>query len=90
MQDHFIDKAATGPPGGGMWVLNLNEAAGRCGFTRRFLEKLIAEGRGPATIKFGQRRVGVLADDLADWIQLHRRPSPVSAIDEPAPSAESI
>jgi predicted DNA-binding transcriptional regulator AlpA len=78
MQTYPIDKTKD-PPSDGMWVLNLNVAAERCGFTRRFLEKLIAEGHGPVTIKFGARRVGILADDLNAWIQNHRRPAPNEA-----------
>jgi hypothetical protein len=79
MQSYFLDNAATGPPEAGVWVHSLDAAAKRCGFTRRFLEKLIAEGRGPVTIKFGARRVGILADDLVAWVQTHRRLAPGEA-----------
>jgi hypothetical protein len=79
MQDHFLDNTATGPPDSGVWVHSLDAAAKRCNFTRRHLEQLISDGVGPPTVKFG-RRVGVLADDLSDWVQKHRRPAPGKTI----------
>jgi hypothetical protein len=62
-------------------------ASERCNFTRRFLEKLISEGKGPATIKFGARRIGVIEADLNAWMRLHRRPAPSEAT---APSTETV
>jgi hypothetical protein len=76
MQKYFFDNTADAPPDrGGVWVHSLDAAAKRCNFTRRHLEQMIADGVGPATVKFG-RRVGVIADDLTAWVKEHRRPAP--------------
>jgi hypothetical protein len=84
VQKYFFDNQAEAPPDrGGVWVHSLDAAAKRCNFTRRHVEQLIADGVGPATVKFG-RRVGIIADDLADWVQTHRRPAPGETIAAPA------
>lgn len=67
-----------------MQVINLTEAASRAGFTRRTLERLIADGEGPALIKLSARRVGVLESDLTDWIMARRRPAPGAMQTAPA------
>jgi predicted DNA-binding transcriptional regulator AlpA len=59
-----------------MQVLSFNEAAGRAGFTRRTLERLISVGEGPATIELSPRRRGILSIDLETWLLSRRRPAP--------------
>lgn len=59
-----------------MQVLSLNEAAARAGVVRRTLERLISTGQGPATVQLSTRRVGVIDDDLSQWILGRRKPAP--------------
>jgi hypothetical protein len=56
-------------------VLSYDEAAGRAGFVRRSLERLIAKGEGPAVVHVSQRRRGILEHDLEAWL-LSRRKAP--------------
>ena len=59
-----------------MKVLSYDEAATRAGIVRRSLERLIAEGEGPAVIHISQRRRGVLESDLEQWLLSRRRAAP--------------
>lgn len=60
-------------------VYTLNQAAEVTGVARRTLERLIADGTGPAVIDLSPRRVGILADDLEQWLGSRRRPAPGEA-----------
>ena len=57
-------------------VLSYNEAAFRAGIVRRTLERLLAEGTGPAKVQISKRRVGILEADLERWLTSRRRPAP--------------
>ncbi len=59
-----------------MRVLSYDEAAGRAGFVRRSLERLIACGEGPAIVHISPRRRGILESDLDAWLVSRRRPAP--------------
>jgi predicted DNA-binding transcriptional regulator AlpA len=59
-----------------MQVLSLDQAAYRAGIVRRTLERLLAEGNGPAKVQIAKRRVGILEADLEAWILKRRRPAP--------------
>jgi predicted DNA-binding transcriptional regulator AlpA len=61
-------------------VLSYDEAAGRAGFVRRTLERLIAVGDGPAVIELSARRRGILESDLEAWLLGRRRPAPGAAM----------
>jgi predicted DNA-binding transcriptional regulator AlpA len=56
--------------------LSKDAAAYRAGFCRRTLERMIAEGTGPATVQMSRRRVGILESDLEAWLLKRRRPAP--------------
>ena len=58
-----------------MQVLSYDECAKRAGFTRRTLERQIAEGRGPAIVELSQRRRGVFEHDLDAWLLARRKPT---------------
>lgn len=62
-----------------MQVLSLDQAAFRAGIVRRTLERLLAEGVGPAKVQVSKRRVGILEDDLDAWIRSRRQPAPGEA-----------
>jgi predicted DNA-binding transcriptional regulator AlpA len=59
-----------------MQVLSLDQAAFRAGIVRRTLERMLAEGTGPAKVQVSKRRVGILASDLENWLDARRRPAP--------------
>ena len=59
-----------------MQVLNYDEAAKKAGLVRRTLERLLAQGEGPAVIFISQRRRGILESDLEAWLKSRRRPAP--------------
>jgi predicted DNA-binding transcriptional regulator AlpA len=59
-----------------MQILSLEQAASRAGIVRRTLERLIAEGTGPAKVQVSKRRVGILESDLEKWLNARRRPAP--------------
>jgi predicted DNA-binding transcriptional regulator AlpA len=59
-----------------MHVLSYDEAARRAGIVRRSLERLIAEGEGPAVVHIYQRRRGILEADLEAWLLSRRRAAP--------------
>lgn len=59
-----------------MQVLNLDQAAFRAGIVRRTLERMLAEGIGPAKVQVSKRRVGILEADLEKWLTARRRPAP--------------
>jgi predicted DNA-binding transcriptional regulator AlpA len=59
-----------------MHVLSYDEAARRAGIVRRSLERLIAEGEGPAVVHISQRRRGILEADLEAWLLSRRRAAP--------------
>lgn len=46
--------------------------AQRAGFSVRHLERLIANGEGPPTIRLGPRRVGIDDDDGDAWLASRR------------------
>ena len=49
-------------------VLSLDQAAFRAGIVRRTLERMLAEGTGPAKVQVSKRRVGILESDLDRWL----------------------
>jgi predicted DNA-binding transcriptional regulator AlpA len=57
-------------------VLSLDQAAFRAGIVRRTLERLLAEGTGPAKVQVSKRRVGILESDLERWLASRRRAAP--------------
>jgi predicted DNA-binding transcriptional regulator AlpA len=59
-----------------MQVLSLDKAAYRAGIVRRTLERVLAEGTGPAKVQVSKRRVGILEADLERWLNSRRRPAP--------------
>jgi excisionase family DNA binding protein len=59
-----------------MRVLSYAEAASRAGIARRSLERLIAEGEGPAVVHISRRRRGILETDLERWLLSRRRAAP--------------
>lgn len=59
-------------------LLMLNEAAARCGVSKRTLQRYIADGTGPATVVLSARCVAIIESDLTDWIQSRRRAAPGS------------
>lgn len=62
-----------------MQVLSLDQAADRVGVTRRTLERVFADGTGPARIQLSKRRVGILESDLEVWLVSRRTPAPGEA-----------
>jgi excisionase family DNA binding protein len=67
-----------------MQVLSYDEAAKKAGLVRRTLERLLAQGEGPAVIFISQRRRGILEDDLKAWLLSRRRPAPGEQVETPA------
>jgi predicted DNA-binding transcriptional regulator AlpA len=59
-----------------MQVLSLDEAAHRAGIIRRTLERMMADGTGPAKVQVSKRRVGILEADLDKWLLSRRKPVP--------------
>jgi predicted DNA-binding transcriptional regulator AlpA len=57
-------------------VLSLDQAAFRAGIVRRTLERMLAEGIGPAKVQVSKRRVGILESDLEKWLIARRQPVP--------------
>jgi predicted DNA-binding transcriptional regulator AlpA len=55
-------------------VLSLNEFAKRAGITRRSVERMIADGTGPAIVRLMPRRVGILEKDAQAWLLSRRQP----------------
>jgi predicted DNA-binding transcriptional regulator AlpA len=55
-------------------VNSLAETANRLGIHARTLQRMLAEGTGPATVRLSPRRVGILESDLVGWIAARRRP----------------
>lgn len=62
-----------------MIILGIDEVARRANLTRRTLERLFAEGTGPAKVQISKRRVGVLESDFESWLLKRRRPAPGEA-----------
>jgi hypothetical protein len=60
-------------------VLSLDEAAGQANIVRRTLERLIANGEGPAVINISKHRRGILDSDLEKWLLSRRRAAPGDA-----------
>jgi len=60
-------------------ILSLDQAAFRAGIVRRTLERLLAEGTGPAKVQVSKRRVGILESDLEKWLTARRTPAPGEA-----------
>jgi hypothetical protein len=65
-------------------VLSYDEAAGRAGFVRRSLERLIAKGEGPAVVHVSERRRGILEHDLESWLLARRHAPPGEQTSQPA------
>ena len=59
-----------------MQVLSLDQAAYKAGIVRRTLERLLADGLGPAKVQLSKRRVGILDSDLDRWLASRRVPQP--------------
>jgi predicted DNA-binding transcriptional regulator AlpA len=55
-------------------VNSLAETADRLGIHTRTLQRMLADGTGPAIVQLSDRRVGVLESDLTTWIAARRRP----------------
>jgi predicted DNA-binding transcriptional regulator AlpA len=55
-------------------VNSLAETADRLGIHTRTLQRMLADGTGPATVRLSPRRIGILESDLAMWIAARRRP----------------
>jgi predicted DNA-binding transcriptional regulator AlpA len=60
-------------------VISLDESAKRANIVRRSLERLIANGEGPAVVHISKRRRGILETDLEQWLLSRRRPAPGEA-----------
>jgi predicted DNA-binding transcriptional regulator AlpA len=71
-----------------MQILSLDQAAYRAGIVRRTLERMLAEGTGPAKVQISKRRVGILESDLEHWLNSRRRPAPGS-VPSQRPAAEA-
>jgi predicted DNA-binding transcriptional regulator AlpA len=63
-------------------VLTLDEVARRCSTTRRNIERLNADGAGPAVVQISPRKIGVLEKDLEVWLESRRRPAPGKAAEK--------
>jgi predicted DNA-binding transcriptional regulator AlpA len=57
-------------------VLTFEQCAGRAGYSLRHFERLLSRGEGPAVVKLGVRRRGVLESDMDAWILARRQPAP--------------
>jgi predicted DNA-binding transcriptional regulator AlpA len=55
-------------------VISLPEAAARLGIHARTLQRMLADGTGPAIVRLSPRRIGILESDLITWIAARRRP----------------
>ena len=58
-----------------MRVYDFNEAADLGAISRRHLERLVASGKGPATVRISPGRIGILEDDWRIWLLANRRMS---------------
>lgn len=67
-----------------MRVLSLDQAADQVGVTRRTLERVFANGTGPARVQLSKRRVGILESDLEAWLASRRTPAPGEARARPS------
>jgi hypothetical protein len=64
-----------------MNVLSRREAARRAQQSLRSLERQIAVGEGPPTVRLSQRRIGIFEEDLVKWLVSRRRLPPGSRED---------
>jgi predicted DNA-binding transcriptional regulator AlpA len=55
-------------------VNSLAETAARLGIHTRTLQRMLADGTGPAIVHLSVRRVGILESDLLTWVTARRRP----------------
>jgi predicted DNA-binding transcriptional regulator AlpA len=55
-------------------VISLPETAARLGIHARTLQRMLADGTGPAIVRLSSRRIGILESDLITWIAARRRP----------------
>jgi predicted DNA-binding transcriptional regulator AlpA len=55
-------------------VNSLAETAARLGIHERTLQRMLADGTGPAIVHLSARRIGILESDLLTWIATRRRP----------------
>jgi predicted DNA-binding transcriptional regulator AlpA len=67
-------------------VLNLDEVAKRADTTRRNIERLVADGTGPAVVRISKRKIGVLEQDFVAWLHSRRRPATSKADGPEGPS----
>lgn len=58
-----------------MRVISLNEAASRINVSRRTLNRVIARGLGPPTIRLSPRLLGVAESDFERWLETRRQAS---------------
>ena len=68
-----------------MQVLSYDEAAKKAGLVRRTLERLLAQGEGPAVIHISIRRRGILESDLEAWVRSRRHRAPGEKAETPSP-----
>jgi predicted DNA-binding transcriptional regulator AlpA len=66
-----------------MIIHTLNEVAARWRISRKTLDRYIARGEGPVTVKLSNRRFGVLEADLEEWLA-SRKVRPTSGRGEAA------
>jgi predicted DNA-binding transcriptional regulator AlpA len=71
-----------------MKVLTIAESATTAGLSRRHFERLIAQGEGPGIIRLSTRRVGVLQDELEQWVLARRVAPPNDVYRPPISTAE--
>ena len=72
-----------------MQILSYDEAAKKAGLVRRSLERLLAQGEGPAVVHISVRRRGVLESDLNEWLLSRRRPAPGENVKTPVSREEA-
>jgi hypothetical protein len=71
-----------------MHILDLDEAAKRCGIVRRSLERIISIGEGPPVIRISARRRGIIDEDLDEWARGRRIPRPGRTPDDASEAAK--
>ena len=57
-------------------ILTKRQFAERIGKSVRHLERLISQGKGPPTVKTGERAVGIAEDDGDRWVARRRKVPP--------------
>jgi hypothetical protein len=54
-------------------VFDLSQAADHIGIHRKTLERMLADGTGPAILHITDKRRGILGSDLENWLRTRRR-----------------